>query len=109
MSLDNLEVIDAIGIQKDSGVVSLSIIDAWGWADQDDHLKALQDKLNAYFHFIETGQIYEAYPDAEGRVLQIEIIGRFPIPDKGLTFIEKASEVAAELDLTVIYRLHRDA
>ena len=106
MSLDNVEVVDAVGIEISDGTVVLSIIDAWDWNDQPRHLHALQNKINAYFGFVESGEIYESYPEASGQTLRIDIVCKFPIPDAGLIFLEKASVVAAELNLTVTHRLH---
>ncbi len=101
MSLDNVEVVDAVGTEMDSGTIVLSILDSWDWEDPRAHLGALQSKLNAYFQFVESGQIYESYPEAVGQALRIDIVSRYPIPDTGLAFLEKIVEVASELDLTV--------
>lgn len=106
MSLENTETVDAVGTESDGSAVVLSIIDSWDWADQQGHLHALQEKLNAYFGFVESGQIYEAYPDATGKALRIDIVSRYPVPDAGLAFLEKAATVAAELDISVTQRVH---
>ena len=84
MSLDNLEAVDAVGTEKDSGTVVLTIFDAWDWDDQTRHLMALQAKLNAYFGFVESGQIYEAYPAAAGKALRLDVISRYPLADEAL-------------------------
>lgn len=105
MSLDNQQVVDAVGIEAENGVVVLSIIDGWDWIDEERHLRALQDKLNAYFEFVESGQIYEAYPEASGVSLRIDIISKFVIPEVGLAFIKKASDVAAQLNIAVNYKV----
>ena len=34
MSLDNLEVIDAVGTEKDGNTVVLTVFDAWDWNDK---------------------------------------------------------------------------
>jgi hypothetical protein len=57
MSLDNLEVVDVVGTERDSGTIVLTILDAWDWDDQRGHLLALRAKLNAYFGFVESGKI----------------------------------------------------
>jgi hypothetical protein len=105
MSLDNSSVVDAVGIEKADGSVVLSIIDSWGWEDESYHLEALQEKLNAYFGFVESGQIYESYPDAVGKALRIDVIGRYPIPTVGIAFLEKASAVASKLQIAITNRL----
>ena len=62
MTLDNLEVVDAVGTERDGGTIVLTLFDAWDWDDQRQHLLALQAKLNAYFGFVESGQIDGVYP-----------------------------------------------
>jgi hypothetical protein len=34
------------------------------WSDEWQHLLALQAKLNAYFDFVQSGQIFEVRPEA---------------------------------------------
>lgn len=101
MALDNTNEVDAIGIEKDSGFVVLTIIDTWQWDDAPSHICALQDKFNSYLTFIESGQIWDAYPDAAGRQLVIDVIMRVPIPAIAHRFFEMASAVASQLDVVV--------
>ena len=69
------------------------------------HLIALQDKVNAYLAFVESGQIYEDYPSAAGKTLRIDIIARFPVPDEALTFLEKVATVASQLNMAITHRV----
>lgn len=57
MALDQLDTIDAAGTDRATGEIVLTIVDAWNWFDEPAHLAALQAKLNAYFGFVEAGQI----------------------------------------------------
>ena len=106
MSLDNSESIDAIGIDKVSGDVILSIVDHWDWGEEERHLRALQEKINSYFGFVEEGQIYTSYPDAKGRMLCIDIILKYQPTNNAVNFLKKASEVAKQLDIKITHRLH---
>jgi hypothetical protein len=106
MSLDDVDVVDAVGTETGDGTVVLSIIDGWDWSDEQRHLRALQNKLNAYFGFVESGQIYEAYPEADGQPLRIDVVSKFPFPEAGLALLEKASAAAAQLNMTVAHRVH---
>lgn len=106
MSLDNIQAVDSIGIDKSTGAAVLTIIDYWDWTEEHVHLVALQAKLNSYFEFIESGQILEAYPEAVGRKLCIEVICRYPISAAGQMLLEKASVVATQLDAVVTSRVH---
>lgn len=105
MSLDDTQVIDAIGTETESGIVVLSIIDGWDWDEEIAHLEALQSKLNAYFEFVDSGQIIDAYPDATGRSLRIDIITKFPLPHRAEEFLEKATLAASRLDIGLQSRI----
>jgi hypothetical protein len=109
MSLDNLGVVDAVSTEKDSGTIVLTIFDAWDWDDQREHLLALQAKLNAYFGFVESGQIFEAYPSAVGRTLRIDVISRYPVPDIALTFLEEAAAAASQLNIAITHQTYSGA
>jgi hypothetical protein len=105
MSLNDTNVVDAVGTEKDDSAVVLNILDSWDWSDERVHLMALQEKLNAYFAFVESGQVYEEYPDARGKLMRIDIVCRYEIPASGLAFLEKASAAAAELNMSVTHRV----
>ncbi len=56
-------LIDAIGTHT---IIRLLIVDPLPWnANEADHLFMLQEKINTYIAFIESGQIYKDYPTAE--------------------------------------------
>jgi hypothetical protein len=105
MSLDKIEVIDAVGTEKNSDIVVLNLFDAWDWGDEREHLIALQDKINTYLAFVESGQIYEDYPTAAGKALRIDVITRYPVPDAALAFLEKAAAVASQLNIAITHRV----
>ena len=56
MGLENPDIIDAVGTETGSGDVILTIFDGNEWDDELVHLRALQDKINSYFSFIESGR-----------------------------------------------------
>lgn len=64
MSVENPNVIDIIHTDKDGGHVTLTVTDHLEWGD-GEHLLKLQDKLNKYLAFVESGEIFEKYPGAE--------------------------------------------
>ena len=104
MGLDNPGVVDAIGFEPATGFVVLTINDDLDWTDEVGHLEALQAKLNAYFAFIETGEINEAYPDAVGRPLRIDILGRELFPEHRRDFLDLAAVVAARIQVSIRQR-----
>lgn len=55
MSIIDKDKIDSIGINKDNGKVILEISDHLDWSCEYEHLVMLQDKINSYLSFIESG------------------------------------------------------
>lgn len=72
MAVDQPKTIDIVS--KDNDGFVLTICDHLDWNNTQEHLTILQDKINTYLAFLESGEIYENYPDAKGRPLQIEIM-----------------------------------
>lgn len=99
MSLDTLDTIDALSDDKGSESVSLAIIDGWDWSDEAKHLFAHQSKLNAYFDFVQSGEIFDSRPSARGKSLRIDIVAKYPLPEKATKLLEIASQVAGQLDI----------
>jgi len=57
MSIDEVNKIDMIITDKKKTRVGLVISDHLDWEEgEGEHLVLLQDKLNAYVHFIESGK-----------------------------------------------------
>ncbi|HLH96422.1 MAG TPA: DUF6572 domain-containing protein [Xanthobacteraceae bacterium] len=105
MSLDNIRVIDAASTTKDGTTVVLNILDSWDWHDPHEHLYALQEKINAYLEFVGSGQIYEDYPNASGRILRIDILSRFPMPKEGLAFLKEAAAIVAKFNIALTQKV----
>ena len=101
MALEKPDVVDAVGVEEATGVAVLTIADAWDWTNEREHLLALQSKLNRYLDFIESGEIWKEYPQAVGRDLVIEVVGRFPIPEAGLELLRRAAEVSDNLGVQI--------
>lgn len=91
MSIEQLDKIDFLHIDQDSGELLLTVTDHLPWeCDEGQHLFLLQEKLNAYIRFIESGEIITKFPDALGRKVVINVIGKFPLSDKAAVFFDKA-------------------
>lgn len=101
MPLEDTTVVDAISTDENAGKVFLTIFDAWDWTEERAHLEALQDKINAYLDFIQSGQISEAYPASAGHKLGIRVITKYPLPIAGVEFLNRAAETAAEIDVAI--------
>lgn len=92
MSVEQTDVVDAIGIDDDSGEVVLTISDHLEWSS-DEHLLQLQEKLNTYLSFVESGEILSSYPDAKGRNVLISVVCKHPPDDRGVGFLNQVSGI----------------
>jgi hypothetical protein len=92
MSIQNVETVDIVTIDRQSGKVLLTISDhlVWGGAE-GIHLTLLQGKLNSYLRFVESGELVRKYPETLGRDVVINLVSRFPLSSQGTAFIEKAA------------------
>lgn len=94
MTVENTKLVDFISIENETGYVVLTISDHLDWSNELEHLYSLQEKINAYLAFIESGEILEKYPDAEGKVRLIQVMAKFTPPDTEI--IEKFFAFATE-------------
>ncbi len=102
MTVSETRVVDAIGVENDSGRVVLTVTDHLEW--DDHHLAVLQDKLNTYISFIESGELLSAYPDAHERQPLIDVVCKHPPTEQAETYF--AGVRAALSDAGVEFR-HR--
>ena len=71
MSVDQTDVVDAIGTDPTSGAVVLTIFDHLPW--EDIHLWLLKEKVKSYLGFLASGDVYRTYPGAAGRKFEISL------------------------------------
>lgn len=57
MSITETRKIDIIATRPNSSIVKLVIADHLEWDDLDAHAKLIQEKINTYLEFIESGQL----------------------------------------------------
>ena len=105
MAIDKTDVIDFIGIDKGSGEVILTIADHLDWNDELNHLLLLQEKINSYLRFIESGELLEKFPEAKGRKPVVEVTLKYKMPPQGETFFAKVGPVLYEADVEFRYSL----
>ncbi|WP_086004923.1 DUF6572 domain-containing protein [Ralstonia solanacearum] len=106
MSIVDSNVVDMIGIPSDDlSLVVMGISDhlAWG-GNSEEHLLLLQEKINCYLRFIESGEIYNSFPSAEGKVPVIEVIAKFEMTDgRAKDFLFAAKSVLADSGIELRY------
>jgi hypothetical protein len=93
MSIEDLNSVDFIGIENNEKVI-LTISDHLAW--NKEHLLLLQEKLNLYLSFIESGEILESYPDAQGKDIKIIVVCKHQPTEEALAFMANVSSVISQ-------------
>jgi len=85
MSVIDPDVIDAIGTDRTTGEVILTISDHLEWGPSHaEHAGALERKLGRYLDFIGSGQLLQDYPKAYERRVIVEVVQKHR-PDANAT------------------------
>jgi len=107
MPADEPDTIDIVATAPD-GTVSLIVSDHLDWRDSLNHQLILQDKLNAYLRFFESGEMYAKFPKSQGQWPQIEIVFKYEPDEDGKAFLTRAAKVIESAGLTLTHSLFRD-
>ncbi len=106
MSVIETDKIDAIGIVKKEFRVYLSIIDPLVWDDENVHLFTLQEKINSYLYFFESGELLKTLPEAEGFDVVIELILKYSPPSDAITFFDKTIQILLNKGVVFVFGPH---
>ena len=107
VAVDNPNVIDACGIDKDTEEAVLNIADHLPWT-AETHLAVLQAKINRYLDFIESGQLLVDYPEAKGRPVRIVVWLKY-LPDQaGIDFYAQAEITLRRVGTRLSFHIRRE-
>lgn len=109
MSISDANTVDMIGTVVEENKVVLSISDHLAWDEQTgEHLVLLQEKINTYLRFIESGEIYMSFPSANGKSLAIRVYFQHEPNQMAQNFIAKAEAVLREIGIELQTRIIGD-
>ena len=103
MSVDQKDTVDLISTSPD-GKVMLTISDHLPWDENNEHLLVLQDKLNSYLMFIESGEIFESYSTAKNKSLIIEVVMKYKPNEVALVFLTRSKETIENTGVQLRWR-----
>jgi hypothetical protein len=109
VSVEQLDVVDVISIEKQTGHVVLTISDHLEWSKSAEHQIVLQAKFNKYLAFIESGEIFTRYPDARGRPVAIRVVFKHKPDRKGFQFLAKARAVVESAGFSLRHELFAES
>ena len=107
MSVLETDLIDYIYLDDNDETPVLVVSDPLTWRPPEDqrHLDALREKLNAQIAFIETGQIKAVWPRFDGRQVRVEVIARCPLTDAAQEFYALARQVMTRANMDLRFQL----
>jgi hypothetical protein len=111
MSIRKTRVVDSLGIEKGSGDIVLTVIDDEGWTNEHEHLHLLQEKLNSYLAFLESGEVYEQLAtelgrtNAKGLPIKVSILAKYPLPAHAQEFLRFAQEMFSGAGFSLTHRV----
>ena len=106
-TIENTNTVDAVGVDKATGIVVLKIFDHLGWTDEHSHLLLLQGKINSYLNFMESGEIFDAYPESKNRDLQIDISFLEKPSENCLIFFETVSKIFLDAWFSFVFAISK--
>ncbi|WP_460094090.1 DUF6572 domain-containing protein [Pseudomonas sp. S2_B03] len=102
MSIVEPKVVDIVAVPEwEPKNVILIISDHLKWGDkahQGGHL-LLQEKINTYIAFIESGEILESYPSSKGKLPIIRINGLYKLPEQAEFFVERVAQTLKDVGI----------
>jgi RHS repeat-associated protein len=109
VSIEQLDVVDIVSIDKQTGHVILTISDHLDWSDSVAHQTALQAKFNKYLAFIESGEILTRYPEAKGRPVVIKVVLKYKPDLDGCSFLSRAKAVIESAGFSLRHELFAES
>jgi hypothetical protein len=93
MSVEQTDVVDILGIDRETGHVVLTINDHLDWSDSVGHPTILQKKLNTYLAIVESREILGQYSKAKNRPVAFRVVFQVPPDESGQAFVARARDV----------------
>jgi hypothetical protein len=106
MSVEETNKIDRTAWDKNKTRVLLVVSDHLDWeVEEGEHLFLLQEKLNTYLYFIESGKLVETLPWASGLPVTIRIYGKFPLSPEAARFLELVKQKLETIDVSIEFKM----
>jgi hypothetical protein len=95
MAVTDPKTIDLIGIDKTTGDLVLTIADHLAWTDSVMHQQVLQEKLNTYMAYLESGEVQEHHPEWADRKRRISVVLKYGPDEDGRRFLNAVERIIA--------------
>lgn len=111
MTIKQTGIVDWLGIEKGTGHVNLTIIDDMDWNSEHEHLLLLEQKLNSYLAFIESGEVFDRLAQELGRKtpsstpVKVSILAKFDVTPQARAFLAHASKTFEAAGFALVHRV----
>ena len=101
MSITETATIDIVAARPDSSIVKLVITDHLTWDDLETHTRLLQEKINTYLDFIESGQLHrlQAPKIPVTPIVHIILAVQHPPSSEAELFLSQVLDFLASVDV----------
>ncbi|MFT5676131.1 MAG: hypothetical protein ACI808_002069 [Paraglaciecola sp.] len=106
MTIEQENEIDIISTYEEEGYVGLTISDHLDWDIANEKLLKLQNKINTYLGFVQSGQIYNDYPNAKRLKIKIELVCKYPPNEEGEKFLKLLQAMIEKAGFYFNWKLH---
>jgi hypothetical protein len=89
--------IDFAGLEKKNLVLSICDHLSWGEEYDDVHLLMLQNKINDYLKFIESGEVNETFNSKDYEKVIIRVIAKYPFSPECIEFFNMSKQVVNDV------------
>ncbi len=101
MTVKDINKVDFIGVHDN--FVSLVITDHLEWGENDDdHMYTIQEKVNSYMRFYESGELLEKFPNSKDKPVVIEVALKHEPNENGNWFFSKLEPVLKDSGIKLV-------
>lgn len=100
MSVTEGNMLDGVAMDEE-GALRLLITDHLDWENEYEHLYALQNKMNAYIHYCESGQYRQFTQDQEPKYAVIEIHFLYEPTETAVEFLNNVQEQVGGMGIKI--------
>ena len=93
MTVEQTDVIDIISNIAQEDKFELIISDHLEWDDKNEKLLLLQQKINKYLAFVESGEVYEHYPNSKRSAFTISLACQYRPNEEGTKFLQMVKNI----------------
>jgi hypothetical protein len=111
MTIESTNTVDFLAVEPGTGHIILTALDTLDWSSETEHLQLLQDKLNTYLLFMESGEVYEeVYRLIGARVaaltpIKVHVLAKHEASPKAKRFLDYVSRVFGDAGFAFEHRV----